>query len=243
MIAVTKCEKATAQKFKKAIKKYLCPKKGTPSAVRVHQSRKKNKKITLGEAVVIPDTDLHHVLDADTVLAVSNAIIDLSSEVRGGDLIVSFSDFEDFKPYKELLESISEDSDCVRVWSYGKTPKNRKNIDFIPMQHKKLQDYHLVLFQSDKSRAVLVCRQINDASEASDRRYVGFYSFNPYLVESIRWRFNLVTCGVSKIVKAWDNSLPLPDLNMKEIDQLLDKTKPKMLRKKSVKALADEVTY
>ncbi len=243
MIAVTKCEKATAKKFNKAIKKYLCPKKSTPNALRVHQSQKKNKKITLGAAVVIPDTDLHHVLDADTVLAVSNAIIDLSSEIRGGDLITSFPDFEDFKPYKALLESISEDSDAVRVWAYGKTPKNRKNIDFIPMQHKKLQSYHLVLFQSDKSRAVLICRQINNAKKAEDRRYVGFYSFNPYLVESIRWRFNLVTCGVSKIVKAWDNSLPLPDLHMKEIDQLLEKAKPKALPKRSAKHLVDEVNY
>ncbi len=243
MIAVTKCEKATAKKFNKAIKKYLCPKKSTPSAVRVHQSRKKNKKITLGEAVVIPDTDLHHVLDADTVLGVSNAIIDLSSEVRGGDLIVSFSDFEDFKQYQTLLESISKDSDCVRIWAYGKTPKNRKNIDFIPMQHKKLQNYHLVLFQSDKSRAVLVCRQINNAKKTQDRKYLGFYSFNPYLVESIRWRFNLVTCGISKLVKAWDNSLPLPDLHMKEIDQLLDKAKPKALPHRSSKHLVDEVNY
>ncbi|MES2308124.1 MAG: hypothetical protein V4507_04620 [Verrucomicrobiota bacterium] len=243
MIAVTKCEKATAKKFKKAIKKYLCPKKSESRAARVHQSRKKNKKVTLGEAVVIPDTDLHHVFDADTVLAVSNAIIDLSSEVRGGDLIVSFPDFEDYSDYKAVLESIAEDTDSLRVWAFGNPPKNRKNIDFVPMQHTKLQRYHLVLFKNDKSSAVLLCRQINSTNNPDARRYVGFYSFNPYLVESIRWRFNLVTCGLNRLVKAWDNSFPLPDLRMKEIDQLLGKVKTKSLRSRATKALADEVNY
>jgi hypothetical protein len=243
MIAVTSCEKATSKRFHKALKKYLHPKKSSSGAIRVQKSRKNLKKITLGEAVVIPDADLHHVLDADTVLAVTNAIIDLASEVRAGDLIVSLPDFEDYSDYRTILESTAKDLDSVRIWSVGNPPKNRKNIDFIPIQNKKLQRYFLVLFQSEKGRAMLLCQQINSTTNPNERKFLGFYSFNPYLVESIRWRFNLVTCGLNRFVNKWETTFPLPDLRMKAIDQLIQKPKPKALPFKKPKALSEEVSY
>lgn len=243
MIAVTKCEKETSKRFHKALKKYLHPKKSTARSIKIRSKGKKVRKMTLAEAVMIPEADLHHVLDADTVLAVTNAIIDLASETRSGDLIVSFPDFEDFADYREILESTAKDLDSVRIWSVGNPPKNRKNIDFIPIQNRKLQRYFLVLFQSEKGRAMLLCQQLNPEASPEARRFVGFYSFNPYLVESIRWRFNLVTCGLNRLMSKWEDAFPLPDLRLKAIDQLLLKSAPQKLSKKKLKALSEEVNY
>ena len=53
-------------------------------------------------------------------------------------------------------------------------------------------------------------RQVNKATKFADKKFVGFYSFNPYLVQSIRWRFNLLSCGLSKVIAHWEKSVSLP---------------------------------
>ncbi len=243
-IAVTKCEKETARRFKRTIKKYLCPKKSQSRAVPIRKAHQKS--ITLGEAVVVPDSDLHHVFDHDTVLAVSRAIEDLASEVREGELIATFPTFEDFLPEKKRYAGIANDVDAVRIWAAGHPPKAAGKIDYVVSHHPKLQKYWIVLFQSEKARAVLMCRQLNGAKIREEKRFVGFYSFNPYLVESIRWRFNLMSTGLNRLVKSWDNGFPLPDLNLKEIDALVGtsvKKRAELPTRRRHRQLSDEVSY
>jgi len=212
MLTKTKCEKATTKRFKNKLKR--CNK-----AVCVHHGRADN--VRLGDLVTIPDSDLHHVMDSEAMLAISHAIEDIAGEVRHGELIATFQDFKNFLPHKERYKSLAEDLDAVRVWGCGDIPKNAGKIDFVEAGEERIKRYWLVLFDSEEARAVLLCKQVNKAVKFEDKKFIGFYSFNPYLVQSIRWRFNLLSSGLSRVISHWEKSYPFPDLKMCDLERYL----------------------
>ncbi len=221
MIAKTNCEKATTKKFKAKLKPYHHHFHRCSKAVAVHHGREK-KTVRLGDLATIPDSDLHHIMEFDAMVAISHAIEDIASEIGHGELIASFQDFKNFAPYKAKYTSLAEELDAVRVWGgCGAAPKNTGKIDFIHANCDKMSRYWLTLFDSPESRAVLLCKQVNKATADKDKKYVGFYSFNPYLVQSIRWRFNLLSCGLNRVMAHWEKSFPFPDLKMRDLDRLI----------------------
>jgi len=220
MLAKTSCEKATTKRFKAKLKPYHHHFDRCSKAVAVHHGRSQDK-VRLGDLVTIPDSDLHHVMDADAMLAISYAIEDIAGEERQGELIATFQNFDNFLPHKVRYMSLAEDIDAVRVWGCGKPPQKCGKVDFIVADDPKLLRYWLVLFDSPKTRAVLLCKQVNKAEKFEDKKFLGFYSFNPYLVQSIRWRFNLLSCGLSSVISHWERSFPFPDLKMRDLDRMI----------------------
>jgi Sensory domain in DIguanylate Cyclases and Two-component system len=220
MLAKTSCEKATTKRFKAKLKPYHHHFDRCSKAVAVHHGRSHNK-VRLGDLVTIPDSDLHHVMDADAMLAISYAIEDIASEERQGELIATFQNFQNFMPHKARYVSLAEDIDAVRVWGCGKPPAKCGKVDFVVADDAKLLRYWLVLFDSPHARAVLLCKQVNKAEKFEDKKFLGFYSFNPYLVQSIRWRFNLLSCGLSRVISHWERSFPFPDLKMRDLDRMI----------------------
>jgi hypothetical protein len=220
MIAKTNCEKATNKRFKAKLKPYHHQFKACSKAVCVHNGRSQDK-VRLGDLVTIPDSDLHHVMDSAAMLAISHAIEDVAGEERKGELIATFQDFENFLPHKNRYIGLAEELDAVRVWGCGKVPQKCGKVDFIQADEAKLLKYWLVLFDSDHTRAVLLCKQVNKAEKFEDKKFLGFYSFNPYLVQSIRWRFNLLSCGLSRVIAHWEKSFPFPDLKMRDLDRFI----------------------
>lgn len=220
MLVKTHCEKAATKRFKAKLKPYHHHFEKCTKAVQVHHGRDKCK-VRLGDIVTIPDSDLHHVMEHEAIMAISHAIEDIASEEGRGELIATFQDFKNFLPYKKRYMNMAERLDAVRVWGEGEIPKNcGSNIDFVRVDQKLLR-YWLVLFDSEHVRAVLLCKQMNRATDLHEKKFVGFYSFNPYLVQSIRWRFNLMSCGLSRVISHWEKSFPFPDLKMKDLDRMI----------------------
>ena len=89
MLAKTNCEHATTKRFKAKLKPYHHHFDRCSKAVAVHHGRSQGK-VRLGDLVTIPDSDLHHVMDADAMLAISYAIEDIAGEERQGELIATF---------------------------------------------------------------------------------------------------------------------------------------------------------
>ena len=220
MLAKTHCEKATTKRFKAKLKPYHHHFDRCSKAVAVHHGRS-GDKVRLGDLVTIPDSDLHHVMDSEAMLAISHAIEDIAGEERRGELIATFQDFANFLPYKARYAGLAEDLDAVRVWGFGKPPEKCGKVDFIVADEAKLLRYWLVLFDSEHARAVLLCKQVNKAQKFEDKKFLGFYSFNPYLVQSIRWRFNLLSCGLSRVIAHWERTFPFPDLKMRDLDRMI----------------------
>ena len=220
MLAKTNCERATTKRFKAKLKPYHHHFKDCSKAVCVHHGRS-HAKVRLGDLVTIPDSDLHHVMDSKAMLAISHAIEDVAAEERQGELIATFQDFKNFLPHKNRYIGLAEGLDTVRVWGCGQVPQKCGKVDFIQADEQRLLRYWLVLFDSEHTRAVLLCKQVNRAEKFEDKKFLGFYSFNPYLVQSIRWRFNLLSCGLSGVMSHWEKSFPFPDLKMRDLDRLI----------------------
>jgi hypothetical protein len=220
MLAKTNCEKVTTKRFRAKLKPYHHHFQRCSKAIAVHHGRAQGK-VRLGDLVTIPDSDLHHVMDSDAMLAISHAIEDIAGEERQGELIATFQSFENFLPYKARYMGLADDLDAVRVWGCGKPPQKCGKVDFIVADDPKLLRYWLVLFDSEHARAVLLCKQVNKAEKFEDKKFLGFYSFNPYLVQSIRWRFNLLSCGLSRVIAHWERSFPFPDLKMRDLDKMI----------------------
>ena len=220
MLAKTHCEKATTKRFKAKLKPYHHHFSRCSKAVAVHNGRSQDK-VRLGDLVTIPDSDLHHVMEYEAMLAISHAIEDIAAEERQGELIATFQDFKNFLPYRNRYMSMAEELDAVRVWGCGDVPKKCGKVDFIQADEERLLRYWLVLFDSENTRAVLLCKQVNKATAFEDKKFLGFYSFNPYLVQSIRWRFNLLSCGLSRVIAHWEKSFPFPDFKMRDLDRLI----------------------
>lgn len=220
MLAKTHCEHATTKRFKAKLKPYHHHFDRCGKAVRVHHGHSR-EKVRLGDVVTIPDSDLHHVMDSEAMLAISHAIEDIAAEVRRGELIATFQDFKNFLPHKSRYMNLAEELDAVRVWGCGTIPRNCGKIDFVQTEEERLRRYWLVLFDSEETRAVLLCKQVNKAVKFEDKKFIGFYSFNPYLVQSIRWRFNLLSCGLTKVISHWEKSFPFPDLKMRDLERYI----------------------
>ena len=225
MLAKTRCEKATTKRFKAKLKPYHHHFHKCAKAVCVYNGRSQGK-VRLGDLVTIPDSDLHHVMDSAAMLAISHAIEDIAAEERQGELIATFQDFKNFLPHKSRYMAMAEDLDAVRVWGCGKVPQKSGKVDFIQADEQRLLRYWLVLFDSEHTRAVLFCKQVNRAEKFEDKKFIGFYSFNPYLVQSIRWRFNLLSCGLSRVISHWEKSFSFPDFKMRDLDRLIRKPDP-----------------
>ncbi len=220
MIAATRDETQTHKRFSRLLKPYLAESnaKSLPVAPGSHG----RGVVTLGELVQIPRSDLTHVFNNEAMLAISHAIEDLAAEVRDGELISTFQNLNNFAPQKRRYVGLSKDLDAVRVWGSGTPPKRCGKIDFVPIFRPELEKYWLVLFASDTASTVLVCRQINQASTFDKKLFSGFYSFNPFLVQSIRRQFNLMSCGLDAVVQKLERELNIPTLSLKELSSYFE---------------------
>ena len=90
MLAKTNCEKATTKKFRAKLKPYHHHFSRCSKAVAVHNGRSQDK-VRLGDLVTIPDSDLHHVMEYEAMLAISHAIEDLV-HIGNDILAVDFND-------------------------------------------------------------------------------------------------------------------------------------------------------
>lgn len=227
MIAATRDESQTHKKFVRLLKPYL--QEFNAQSCPVVPGKLGKDVVTLGELVQIPRSDLTHVFNNEAMLAISHAIEDLASEVREGELISTFQNLENFAPQKRRYLSLAQDLDAVRVWGSGTPPKRCGKIDFVPIFRPELSRYWLVLFASDVASAVLVCRQVNQASSFEKKLFAGFYSFNPFLVQSIRRQFNLMSCGLDAVVQRMERELNIPTLSLKDLSSYfedLEKKRP-----------------
>lgn len=218
MIVKTTQEEATLRRFEKKLRPYIT--RLQPKAIPLRR-QKNRKSITLGELVSIPASDITHVFNNEAMLAISHAIEDLAGETRQGELLATFQKIENFTCQKQRYVSLSQDLDAVRVWAAGRPPARAGKIDFVPIFRPELEKYWIVLFASPRAHAVLVCRQSNQATRFTEKIFTGFYSFNPFLTESIRRHFNLISCGLDGMVTRWEKELHLPAVTLGDINSLL----------------------
>ncbi|MGF1678541.1 MAG: DICT sensory domain-containing protein [Candidatus Methylacidiphilales bacterium] len=226
MIIETTSERRTRKRFQKVLTPYLDSGESHIRSVAPHAKSGKAKHVQLGDRVHIPETDITHLFNNQAMLAVSHAIEDLASETREGELISTFQKFENFKPQKKRYLGLAKDLDAVRVWGEGVPPTGCGKIDFIPVHREEMKRYWVVLFASSETHAALICRQVNESSSDFNKKiFAGFYTFNPFLVESLRRHLNLMSVGLDNVVERFNQRINIPSLSLRDIRQYFDQAK------------------
>ncbi|MEM6821940.1 MAG: DICT sensory domain-containing protein [Verrucomicrobiota bacterium] len=216
MIIDTREERQTHKRFTKSLKPYLAD--GNVAIHGYDPNQEGLKKIVkLGERAGVPEVEITHIFNNQAMLAISHAIEDIASEVRNGELISTFQRFDNFKPQKKRYLGLAEDLDAVRVWGEGDPPKRCPKIDFVPVFRNELKRYWVVIFTSPETNAALICRQINRSSKFDKKVFAGFYTFNPFLVESMRRQFNLMSVGLDRVINQWEKEVQIPSISFSEI--------------------------
>jgi hypothetical protein len=124
-----------------------------------------------------------YLFDADAVLAVSHAIEELALEEANGFLLATMQEFKHFEPHRERYWQLAATIEEVRVIARGKRLPRHGHLKFFAINRPAIEDFWTVLYQGHRRQAMLICRQANGARVFEQKRFDGFYSFNPGLID------------------------------------------------------------
>jgi hypothetical protein len=184
---------------------------------------KRDGTYTIKKTSIIPQHDRCYIFDLFTLKLLSRAILDLAKKINEGQIIGVWQDFQYYKEEDASFKALSKSFDSIRVWGEGSPPRRRRKTDFCTTQDPRILRYWITLFRSGSCRAALIARQINKTQNSDKKRFIGFYTFNPYMVKWIRWRFNLCCCGIGKLFNEWEKELHLPRIKSSELAQIAPK--------------------
>jgi hypothetical protein len=127
-----------------------------------------------------------YLFDGEATLAASHAIEELALEEATGFLLATMQHFRNFEPHRERYWQLAATLEEAWVIAKGKRPPRHGHLKFIGQQGRTLAPFWTVLYQGHNRQAMLVCRQVNDAKEFEQKRFEGFYTFNPGLIVRVR---------------------------------------------------------
>jgi hypothetical protein len=229
VFAETPCERRAIELFQEHYEAARLTHSLSPHAIQVIEKR--DGTHTLKKTSVIPVRDRCYLFDLPTLKFLSRAILDLAKKINEGQIIGVWQDFEYYNQEEAAFKELAKTFEYIRIWGDGEKPKQRKKTDFCITKDPRILRYWITLFRSPGCRAALIARQINKTKDPSKKRFVGFYTFNPYMVKWIKWRFNLCCCGIGKLFDEWEKELKLPKIKASELATITNEKK--QVRKKT----------
>jgi len=136
-----------------------------------------------------------YLFDADAMLAASHAIEELALEEANGFVLATMQEFRNFEPHRERYWQLAATLGEARVIARGRRPPRHGHLKFITLDQKSLASFWTVLYQGHHHQAMLVCRQVNDARPFEQKRFDGFYTFNPGLIARVRGDIEDILAG------------------------------------------------
>ena len=216
----TAAEKKIAETFLKKLGTRLrsASAVGNPClCVNLKGGRCPESKRPLSQAAPVPKHDAVHLFDEVTFGILSDLIEEMAVGSKGGEWTSTVGAFADFAPLRKRYAALGQTLDAVRVWGSGAAPKRITGVDLLAIDSPILAYYRLILFDGPKYSAILLVKELppvksKKAKDVTCRRYLGFYSFCPYLLRSIRSRLHLVGCGLGCMLKEWEKTFSLPKI-------------------------------
>ncbi len=216
----TPAEKKTAKQFLKKLGLRLAAAAAVTSRYPCLclKGRCPDSKRPLSEQVPVPKHDAVLLFDEVTFGILADLIEEMASEAGAGEWTSTVGHFDDFTALRPRYAALGKTLDTVRAWGVGPAPKKGiPGVDLLAVESRSLARYRLVLYRGPKVSAVLLAKEVAPVRKKvkgkpgiTCRRYIGFYSFCPYLLLSLRRRLHLVGCGLDCMVKHWEKSFDLP---------------------------------
>jgi len=127
-----------------------------------------------------------YLFDAETMSAIGNAIEDLALEEADGSLLACFQQFKNFEVHRERYSHLATTIDRVEVLAGGKAPARIRRLKFVEDGRGACKNFWGVLYEGRRREALLICQQANQAKTFDEKTFLGFYTFNPWLLNRIR---------------------------------------------------------
>ena len=153
--------------------------------------------------------------DAEAILAASHAIEELALEEANGFLLATMQEFRHFEPHRERYWQLAATLREVRVVAEGRKPARHGHLKFAGTNHNALALFWTVLYQGHHRQALLICRQ-NGAGIFEQKRFDGFYTFNPGLIARVRRDVEEILSGRSSRMREFERLLAI-DLAAKRL--------------------------
>src|SRR2546423_8444217 len=145
-----------------------------------------------------------YLFDADAMLAASHAIEELALEEANGFLLATMQEFRHFEPHRERYWQLAATLREVRVVAKGRRPARHGHLKFAGTNHNALALFWTVLYQGHHRQALLICRQTNGAGVFEQKRFDGFYTFNPGLIARVRRDVEEILSGRSSTMREFE---------------------------------------
>ncbi len=153
-------------------------------AAGIWEADSKGNPVGDGFSATLQENTFFH-FDAEAVQALSHAIEELALEEASGSLAAAIQHFSDFDQFRERFWQLGATLEKVQVFGRGQPPRRHGHASFIKASDS-LGAFWIVLFQGRHSQVLLCCRQTNAARLIEERRYAGFYSLEPNVVEEAK---------------------------------------------------------
>ncbi|SDT87676.1 hypothetical protein SAMN05444156_0333 [Verrucomicrobium sp. GAS474] len=204
------------------------------------EGRCPKSKRPLSKPAPVPKQDDIHLFDAATFGIVAELIEELALTASSGEWTSTFGSFADLTPeLRQRFSALGKSLDTVRVWGSGASPKRLPGVDLLAIDSPILTHYRLILLETPKFSTVLLVKELPSAKGES--RYLGFYSFCPYLFRSIRRRLHFVGCGLDCMLKEWEKSFNLPKVTASDLVFLSKQEEGKKIAPKPKKKAVTKV--
>ena len=175
-----------------------------------------------GRAVRGPELkdDTFYVFDAEAVCSLSHAIEDVALDAATGTLLSAFQAFKNFEAHRERYRQLAVTIDRVQVCAAGRRPRAARYVQFLRDAKGRLRPYWAVLYSGRARRALLVSREITNAREWDDKRFLGFYTFDPQVIARVVADIQNLAAGRAREMREFLR-LQAIDQAAKELDTLL----------------------
>lgn len=126
-----------------------------------------------------------YLFDSDALLALSQTIEDLALEEAGGSLLAAIQEGGIYEQHRDRYWQLAATLEEVQLISSGKLARIG-SLKFCHDAKGLLEKFWMLLYEGRRFRALLLCQQVNDAQKFDEKKFIGFYTFNPRIISQAR---------------------------------------------------------
>ncbi len=126
-----------------------------------------------------------YLFDADAALAFSHTVEDFALDDANGTLLAAMQNAGQFEPHRERYQQLAATLKKVELIACGKLLRGHKRLKFC-RDAGVVKSFWMVLYEGRKCQAMFLGEQANDAETFDEKKFTGFFTFNPRLISEAR---------------------------------------------------------
>jgi hypothetical protein len=127
-----------------------------------------------------------YLFDAEALSALSHAIEEIALEEARGEFLAAIQNFDQFESLQERLWQLAATLDNVQIIASGTTPQPHGHLKFCNAGQSLLNNFWILLFKGPENQILFLCEQANKTANFDEKKFIGFYTFNPRVIELAR---------------------------------------------------------